>query len=160
MASKGKKRKLEESKAPVRGSKEHVTACFKGLIVAACQDPNGWCHVGEENEKKGVDVYTPEAARELFPLPSDIPMAAIDLAATALKSAQSNVIKGVYGVFLLKTGEVQVLSDALAGVANLGVRWMDNARLQICKSGKDDKQPDFHFSTFKLNDMPQVSLPL
>ena len=160
MASQSKKRKLEESKAPARNSNEHLLTCIRGLFAAASQDPTGWCHIGKEKANGGVDVYAPSVAKQMFPLPDDIPFEAILIASEALKIGKNGTVQKV--VWMLGAAEklVPFKEGCPPGLINLKVRNLSAEDLKAAQEGTHNKPASVNIETFKLPGLPLITLPL
>lgn len=159
MTSKGKKRKLEESKELVRGSKEHLNACWKGLIVAASKDPKGWLHLGKEKPNGGVEVLDSKETQLLYLVPDDIPPEILMLVGTALRQAKdARATPDLRVVCFIDTGELLMKGDQVLGLADFLMRWMDEASFEAAKRGKWNTPASDHITYYKFGEGPGIGL--
>ena len=75
MATKGKKRKLDEE--AVISPQERFVACTRSLLVAASLDPAGWCQIGNVGPDGCIKVLNAKEMQQTYPLTEALPSALI-----------------------------------------------------------------------------------
>jgi hypothetical protein len=154
-----KKRKLEEeSKAPALDSKEHLEACFKGLLVAACQDPKGFCHIGNLKPDGCLEIVDPQVAQQTYPLPASLHWSVIRLAGGILEMARdARTSPDNVQVFNFDKLEL-IVSNGMMTVMDLRSRDLPPGGFELAKKGLLNLPPVKGILHFKIGDNPAVSI--